>query len=160
MKTKFFICLCVLFAGVMLYSCSGDDVTIKQKIEQNLQEEGYPQISVSVLNGAVTLTGTVENEQQKAAAGEIAKGVKYVGSVANNIFVAPEEKVIEITPDEAFTTIINEGLQNEGYSGIVVTVMDSVVTLKGEAKRADVSKIMQIANDANPKQVVNELTVK
>ncbi|MDU1904800.1 MAG: BON domain-containing protein [Dysgonomonas sp.] len=159
MKRSLFFYVCLVFAAVTLYSCGAEDPELKRKIERELADK-YPSISASVLNGIATLTGTVESEEQKAEAGEIAKNVKYVRSVTNDIFVRIEEPEIVITPDEAMTTMISEGLNNQGYQGIVVTVSDSVATLKGEAKKADVKKIMQIVNDASPKKVINELTVK
>lgn len=159
MKRSLFFYVCLIFAAITLYSCGAEDTQLKRKIELELADK-YPSVSANVLNGVATLTGTLESEEQKAEAGEIAKNVKYVRSVTNSIFVRTEEKEIEITPDEAITTMINEGLQNEGYTGLEVVVKDSIVTLKGEAKKADVSKIVQIANDAAPKQVINELTVK
>lgn len=159
MKRSLFFYVCLIFASIMLYSCGAEDTELKRKIEMELADK-YPSISANVLNGIVTLTGTVESEEQKTEAGEIAKNVKYVRSVTNDIFVRIEEPEIVITPDQAMATMISEGLNNQGYQGIVVTVSDSVATLKGEAKKADVKKIMQIVNDASPKQVVNELTVK
>lgn len=159
MKRSLFYSVCLILACITLYSCGAEDTELKRKIEMELAGK-YPSISADVLNGIATLTGTLESEEQKAEAGQIAKDVKYVKSVTNNIFVRTEEPEIQVTPDEAMTTMVNEGLTNQGYSGIMVTVNNGMITLRGDAKKADVERIMQIANDAKPTQVVNELTVK
>lgn len=160
MKTKFFIYLCVFFAGIMLYSCASDDVTIKQKVEADLKEDGHPGVSVNVLNNVVTLTGTEETEAAKLKAGEIAKGVKYVRSVTNNIFVRPEEPLFDAEVDNKMMDTVNAALTAAGYQDIVVDIKDGEAKITGEVKKDDLEKVMQIVNEAGPKKVVNELTVK
>jgi BON domain len=49
-----------------------------------------PIISVSSVNGVVTLTGEVGGKREKARAGEIAGSVEQVVSVNNNLSVAPD----------------------------------------------------------------------
>lgn len=159
MKTKFFISLCVFFMGMMFYSCASDDVTIKQKVEAELKADGHPEVSVNVLNNVVTLTGTEETEEAKLKAGEIAKGVKYVRSVTNSIFVRPEEPLFDAEADNKMMDAVNTAFEAAGLENIVVDISEGEAKITGEAKKDDVQKIMQIVNEAGPKKVVNELTI-
>ncbi len=159
MKTRLFTYLCILFAGMMLYSCGSDDVEIKKKVEMEVQKE-YAGITANSLNGIVTLTGTVDSEEAKTKAGEIAKGVKYVRSVTNNIYVKEPEPVVVETPDEVLAKAVNAALKAAGFDAVSAAVKDSVVTLSGDVKKADVVKIMQIASYVKPKKIDNQLKSK
>jgi len=55
----------------------------------NDREIGGNPIEVKVKDGAVELTGKVKTERQKAKAEKIAKKVKGVRSVVNNITISP-----------------------------------------------------------------------
>lgn len=160
MKTKFLFYLCVFFAGIIFNSCASDDVTIKQKVEAQLKNDGHPDVSVTVLNYVVTLTGTEESEAAKLKAGEIAKSVKYVRSVTNNIFVRPEEPIFDAEIDNKMMNEVNAALTAAGFKDIVVDIKEGEAKITGEVKKADLEKVMQIVNEASPKKVVNELTVK
>lgn len=67
-----------------------DDAGITAQIKADLIKEpniSALKIDVDTKSGAVTLTGTVPSEDLKARAGELAKGVKGVSSVINNLTV-------------------------------------------------------------------------
>lgn len=55
----------------------------------NDREIGGSRIEVKVQSGEVELTGKVRSEKQKMKAGKIARKVKGVKTVVNNITVAP-----------------------------------------------------------------------
>ncbi len=89
-------CLVVLVGLFLLSSCRTpagrtagevvDDDTIKIKVKAKLFDENVLRgfaISVEVFEGQVTLTGGVENEQQKQRAEAIAQGVYGVKRVNN-----------------------------------------------------------------------------
>jgi osmotically-inducible protein OsmY len=50
-------------------------------------------INVDVNNGAITLKGTVANQQQKAKAAQVAQGIEGKTSVANQLQVAPNDSI-------------------------------------------------------------------
>ena len=54
-------------------------------------------INVDVVNDVVTLKGTVETAAQKAKAEEVAKGIKDVKSVKNELKVAPNDSVTNMS---------------------------------------------------------------
>ncbi len=63
-----------------------DDSTITTKVKAKLFEDNILKgmaISVDTFEGQVTLTGAVDNEQQKKRAGELARGVYGVKKINN-----------------------------------------------------------------------------
>lgn len=58
--------------------------------ERGAKLQTISEISVQSVNGVVTLTGEVRSDRAKAKAGEIARNVKQVVSVNNNLAVAPK----------------------------------------------------------------------
>jgi len=62
-----------------------DEVRIKLSSDPVVKGGG---LTADVKNGVVTLAGTVSEQRQKDKAGKLAKSVKGVKSVVNNITVA------------------------------------------------------------------------
>lgn len=60
-----------------------------QQLDRGANLETISYISVSSVNGVVTLTGEVRGKRAKAKAGEIARAVAQVERVINNLSVAP-----------------------------------------------------------------------
>ena len=48
-------------------------------------------------------------------------------------------------------------LDSAGFSGVKINIADSVLTLTGDVKKADLKKVLQIVNDLKPKKIINEL---
>jgi len=66
-----------------------DQIMIKLSSDPVVKGGG---LKADVKNGVVTLSGSVAEQRQKDKAGKIAKGVKGVKSVINNITVAKPSK--------------------------------------------------------------------
>lgn len=158
MKTKFLIGVLALFLGVTLYSCKPSDEKLQKQVETALA--AVPGISSSVKDAVVTLTGVVDSDEAKAQAETLAKGIKSIKSVVNNIEVKKPEPVVQINPDDVLKTTINDAFTAAGFSGITVDIKDGEVSLSGDVKKADLQKVMQIANESKPKKVINNLTIK
>lgn len=156
MKRSVLVYVCALLTGVMLYSCKPSDDKLQKAVETALTTANSA-VNSTVKDGVVTLSGTVDSEEAKAAAEQAVKAVKDIKSVANNIEV---KLPVVINPDETLTTAVNSALSAAGFSGVTVAVKDGEVTLTGDAKKADLAKIMQAANEAKPKKVNNQLTIK
>jgi len=158
MKAKLLLCAVVLFAGIAFSSCKPSDAQLQKQVTTGLTAVSSA-ISSEVKKGEVTLSGVVNSEDLKAAAEQAAKAVKGVTSVVNNIQVQLPAPVI--TPDQAFQTVVTNAVTAAGdaFNKVVIAVQDSVVTLTGEVKKADLKKVMQVVNDLKPKKVVNSLTV-
>jgi osmotically-inducible protein OsmY len=65
-----------------------EDRQVRQ-LDRGADQQTVSYISVSSVNGVVTLTGEVRGKRAKAKAGEIVRGVEQVVSVNNNLSIAP-----------------------------------------------------------------------
>jgi hypothetical protein len=102
------MCVLALFSGCQSSPIPADDAAIAKSVKARLAAEFGPiedrqvrqfdrgangqtvtYISVSSINGVVTLTGEVASQRAKAKAGEIARRVRHVIRVNNNISLAP-----------------------------------------------------------------------
>ncbi len=143
---------------VFLFSCRPNDEKLQKQIETVLMAS-QSGVSSSVKDGVVTLTGVVESEEAKMAAEQVAKSVKDVKTVVNNIEVKTLESAVVINPDEVLKTSIITALATAGYKTVEVGIKDVEVMLTGSVKTADRAKVMQIANEAKPKKVTNQLKI-
>lgn len=143
-----------LSAGMI--SCKSQekkDAEAKAKIEA-----AAPGVTVAVKDGVATLSGEMATDAAKAAAAEAAKKVEGVKSVVDNTTVTPPPAPVVINPDEALISAANEAVK--AFTGVTASVKDGIVTLNGEIKKAELSKLMQAVNAAHPKKVENKLTIK
>jgi osmotically-inducible protein OsmY len=156
MKRSLLFYVSALLISVTLFSCKPDDAKIQKQVETALTAI-QSTVTPVVKDGVVTLTGTVESEEAKAAAEAALKALKDVKSVVNNVEV---KLPVVINPDEVLTTTITSLLTAGGFADVKAAVDSGVVTLTGDLKKADLQKVMQIANEAKPKQVINKLNLK
>lgn len=117
-------------------------------------------IAVDSQKGVVTLGGTVDSDALKSKAEEIAKGVKGVKSVTNSLTVKPAMKPIVVAPDTELKNAVTANLAKYGVTGLTVEVANGEVTLKGDIMRAKLQDAIKAANEARPKKVNNQLTIK
>lgn len=102
---------------------------VREALLQNPATETY-EVQVSVDDGTVTLTGTVESWQEKNLAERVAKGVRGVSEIENNIRIDYESE----RPDYEIQKEIQQALRwNELVDDelIVVSVEDGAVELTG-----------------------------
>ncbi len=158
MKKNLLTSVLVLSLGFILFSCKPSDEKLQKQVDTVLTVQ--PGISASVKSAVVTLNGVVESEEAKTAAETLVKNVKDIKSVVNNIEVKVPEPPVVINPDDTLKTTITAAFTAAGFKDITVDIKDGEVTLTGNAKKADLKQIMQIANEAQPKKVINNLTVK
>jgi osmotically-inducible protein OsmY len=156
MKKLVLILTCALLSGAMFYSCKPSDEKLQKQVETVLSAV-QSSVSGTVKDGVVTLTGIVDSEEAKTAAEVAVKAIKDIKSVTNNIEV---KLPVVINPDEVLSTTITAALAAAGFNDVKLAVDSGVVTLTGEAKKADLQKIMQIANETQPKKVLNQLKLK
>lgn len=157
MRRTLLIYVVALLSGVILYSCKPSDEKLQKAVETALTTSGNTAIAGTVKEGVATITGTVESEEAKAAIEAAVKAVKDIKSVDNKIEVVVP---VKINPDDTLVTTINEALSAAGFSAVKVAVANGEVTLTGDVKKADLQKVMEIANGANPAKVINQLTIK
>jgi osmotically-inducible protein OsmY len=65
-----------------------------------------------------------------------------------------------MSADAALLTKVNENLSTYKVQGVTATVTDSIVTLTGSVKRAEVQNAMKAAMESGAAKVENKLTIK
>ena len=91
-----------------------------------------------------------------AGNGEYLFTIKLNASPTANTVKPP----IAVSEDPKIKTAVEENLARYNVKGVTATVADGQVTLSGEIPRAKLQDAMKAANEAKPKKVVNELTIK
>ncbi|TXH20688.1 MAG: BON domain-containing protein [Chitinophagaceae bacterium] len=152
---KIFAMAAIAMMTFAMPSCKSkvSDADVKTAVESALSST--PGLSVNVTDGAVTIDGSVADDAAKAAIEGALKGVKGVKSVANNVTIAPAPV---INNDAALTELVVAALKDNPT--VKAAIADSVITLTGEAKKADLQSIMQKVQALKPKKVDNKITVK
>jgi hypothetical protein len=162
MNYRSLLLACLMFAGVCLFACKPNDSKLQQAVSEKLSTT--PGVSASVQDGVVTLSGEVTDEAAKQTAEDAAKNVKGVKSVVNNINVQapppPPPPPVAINPDDILKKTLDSAFSAGGYTGITVTVSNGEVTLDGTAKKSDLRKIIQTAQEARPKKVNNNIKLQ
>ncbi len=153
----------LVITGLLFFiaGCKPSDSAIAESVTSKVNT--IPGVTVAVTDGVVTLSGQVSDDAAKAAAETAAQDVKGVKSVVNNLTVPPPPPpptpAVVINPDDVLRGGLDSAFAAKGFKGITATVNDGVVTLTGNVKKADLTKVMQAANELKPKKVVNNLTI-
>jgi len=146
--------LFLLLTGSVLsmQACKPKDADIKVAVDSAIGAIGG--VSATVSEGVVTLSGTVASEAVKTEAETVAKAVKGVKSVSNEISVV----VPVISGDVALNEAIKTAMA--AFTTVQAVAKDSIITLTGEIMRADLQKVIEAAQSLKPKKVENQLTIK
>jgi hyperosmotically inducible periplasmic protein len=152
-----------LTLGMLACKKGPDDAAITSSVKAKLAADtslAGSTINVDTKDGAVTLSGMVNSDGDKAKAEQIAKGVEGVKSVTNNLTVKPPAPVVTISPDTQLKTDVMAALTKYGITGVTVEVANGEVTLTGDIARAKLQDAMKAANEAHPKKVNNRMNIK
>lgn len=158
-------------AGQEKWKDAASDAWIDGKVEATLMFNSNVNsfsIDTDVEDGTVKLTGTVENETDKALAGELAASVKGVQDVDNDLRVKSDKdnkNEKNYFTDRKITTVVKTRLLMESEvkgSNIDVDTDGQVVKLEGTvSSRAERDLALQIAeNTSDVKRVVDKLRIK
>ena len=160
---------CVLL-GISALACKSgpDDAALTTSVKAKIAADAAlktAKVDVATKDGVVTLTGTVDTDAEKTAAGTAAKGVEGVKQVTNNLTVKPPVPLappVDTSNDAAIKKAIMDGLTAAGIKGVEVDVVGGVATLKGSVPKGSMTKAVMAANEAKPKptKVQNQLTEK
>lgn len=142
------------------------DLEIQKDVMEELQWDPYlnaSEIGVSVKNGIVTLSGTVDSYLKKREIEKAAERVSGVKAVAEDIIIRYTNSVVENDTDIA-QAVINalkwhSAIKEERMK---VKVEDGIVTLSGDVDWAFQKKAAetQIENLLGVKRIVNDLSIK
>jgi hypothetical protein len=165
-----------------------DDAVLTAKIKTQMAVDGRispTRVSVDTLEGAVTLTGEVPTQEEKDAAEQVARNVKGVRSVSNQITINPSaaatglpsgnemkqkaEKAVGGVQQEVKTQAgqailmgkIKARLVGAGYGDISVGVEQGVATLQGEVSSEKDREAIEtiVARVEGVQKVNNQITV-
>jgi hyperosmotically inducible periplasmic protein len=164
MKKQTSISSLALFAliAIVLFACGPKDEKIAELAKASISALA-PNVGVAVKDGKLSLTGEVESDEIKAKIEEAAKAIKGVKGLTNDLTVKPKgptPQELAAMADSALGTSISTALTALNIPGLAASVKDSVITLTGTVKRAQLMSVMKAANDLGPKKVENQLTVK
>jgi hyperosmotically inducible protein len=160
--SKFLTSLLLVSTLVFWTSCKPNDSKILEETKAKVSVID-PNVTVEVKEGVVTLGGQVLDDATRMNVENAAKEVKGVKSVTNNVVATPPPPPpapVVINNDTEISTAINTGLAAKNIKGVTVAVANGEVTLTGNAKKADLQTIMQVANESKPAKVNNNLTLK
>jgi osmotically-inducible protein OsmY len=162
MGRKTIIGLACLSLAAWALACNKgpDDATITSNVKAKLAANSPAlanAVSVVTTEGVVTLTGAVDSDAIKASVGQDAKSVAGVKSVNNNLIVKP---AIAISDDTNIRNTVMANLTKHNITGVTAQVVNGEVTLTGTIARAKLKEAMMAANDAKPKKVNNQMTIK
>lgn len=112
---------------------TADDEIVKRALNMINWNTVVPKnaVQVKVQKGWVTLTGKVEWQYQKIAAGDAVKGLAGVSGVSNNIELKPRISVSDVK--KRIEDALKRNAEVEAKS-IRVDVLDGMVTLEGRVK--------------------------
>jgi hyperosmotically inducible protein len=143
----------------LLVACGPKDADIQKEIAAKMST--MPGMEVTVKDGIATISGVCKDAACKESCEAIAKGIKGVKSVVNNCEIAapvPVAAPVVINVDSVLNTSVSEVVKT--YSGVTATVLDGVVTLKGDIKRDQLPALIKSVQELKPKKVENKLTIK
>ena len=143
--------------SMQFQSCKGKnkDADINTAIQSKQQSDAsFAGVNASVTDGVVTLTGQCNDENCKTSAEKTVKDIDGVKKVVNNITVA----AVTITQDDPLQTGANNVVSK--YDGVQAEVMNGVITLRGQVKRASLQQLMMDLNALQPKKIDNQLIIK
>ncbi|RKX60194.1 MAG: transporter [Thermodesulfobacteriota bacterium] len=128
-----------------------DDAKITAEIKLKLLQDPITKarkIDVDTVNGVVTLTGLVETEKEIKRAIEIAKSVKGVKEVINNLKVGKRGVITYLSDKEITTRVKIKFMQDPELKAFSIDVdtLNGVVTLTGIVKtEAQKKKAVELA---------------
>jgi osmotically-inducible protein OsmY len=133
-----------------------DDKQIKTIVSVNLKKAdprlSDANVSVTVYNGLVLLTGQVPTKDLREKAGRVAREVNKVRQVYNELQILPNTAFLSRTNDSWLATKVNTKLmahQDIDSGRVVVVVENSTVYLMGLMTRIQAEKITDVARSTS-----------
>lgn len=151
MRNYVFAGLAALLASTLLFSCNGQsDEDIQEDVQEELQNQ--PNISTSVKDGVVTLTGNCQGANCADSIVTKVKDIDGVKEVKNEVQQQDEET--DLTLRTSVQSIISK------YQGVEADVAGGVVVLRGVVERDQVQPLINELNNLQPKKIDNQLAIR
>jgi osmotically-inducible protein OsmY len=155
---KIFLAL-FLSISIVFFGCKPKDSTVQQNITEKFAgSQELSGVTATVTDGVATLTGEVKDPAAQKQAETLAKDVKGVKSVVNNLTVAPPPAPVQINTDSTLNKGVTDATKD--FPTVTATVNNGEITLTGTIQRSDLPKLMQSLNSLQPKKINNQLTIK
>ena len=121
------------------------------------------EVTSTVKDGVVTLTGSFKDAASKEAFETAVKAIPGVKSMVDNASVTPPPPPPVVAPvvvaaDDPLTKGVADATKD--FPGVKASVKDGIITLTGDIKRASLQKLMMGLNILKPKKIDNQLTIK
>lgn len=160
MKLKLWTVL-MLSAALLLSACGKSDADLQKTATEKLTAEKVAGVTVTVKDGVATLAGEVADITVKTKAEAAVKGVEGMKSVTNNTTLKPLPTPPPVSADDKMLEgKVAENIKKLGIDTVKIEVKDGEIILSGDVAKADLTKVMQAANEAKGKKVTNKITVK
>jgi osmotically-inducible protein OsmY len=144
-------------------TASAADEAIKADVAKALSNKRFANVNVSVANGIVTLSGTVDLYSDKLDADNRTHHRKNVLGVENQIAVAGPQVEDQTLRDRLASKLAYDrvGYGTTAFNALTISVQDGVVTLGGVAygPRDKDSALSLVANTPGVKDVVDNIEV-
>lgn len=153
-------------------SCKSGDHVSQQAVTTAVKAVA-PDVSASVKNGVVALSGTTPDQATKSSLDSNLKNMKGVRSVvdsttekiASSPLPPPPPPPSAVPyhmncPDTVAERDIDTAFRVAHIQGVHAEVKNEVVILTGKAAKKDMQMILAIAGEPHPKKVINRIAVK
>ncbi|HLU17167.1 MAG TPA: BON domain-containing protein [Edaphocola sp.] len=136
--------------AMVVPSCKSNvpDATVQSNVEAVM----HPGVSVSVKDGVVTLSGTVNSEADKIAAENAVKALDAkksgVKSINNNIEVAATPAPVVNAEDAALSAGVSDVLKD--FPSVSAEVKEGIIYVNGEIEKAKVTRLKQMLDNLKP----------
>jgi hyperosmotically inducible periplasmic protein len=140
-----------------------NDAQLQQAVQKSLHGSEFKNVQVSVQNGIVTMTGSVDVVAAKLFADQKAHHVKGIGAVNNEIQVNTQQ-----IPDNQLETKLTKAITYDlwgnvpvQFQAVSVQVQNGVVTLGGHAAGpvAAADAVAVVANSKGVRDVIDNIQV-
>lgn len=159
MKSQFFRSAAgALVIAFVVTSCGPNDGQMARSANKRASTIA-PHATVSVHKGAAVINGRVPDEATKSALDSLVKNVRGIRSVTDNTTAVPAGPMSASEADRVLQHDIDSTLHANNIDNVHIAISGGVITLTGSVKAKDLQTVLQMARRAQPKKVVNELTI-
>ena len=152
------IIFCVIsafFLSFIVTSCNSkrSNEDIQQAVNDSLQANVTTKnLTATVADGTVTLSGTCEGADCVTQAGDKVKNIDGVTQVTNNVTITRQNT--DYTLRTQVQNIVTK------YAGVQADVANGVVVLRGSIDRSQLQPLMTALNSLQASKIDNQLAVK
>jgi hyperosmotically inducible protein len=151
--------LAILFLLLVAFcsSCSKAHQDKEIKADLTAKAKGqldFADVSYTVQDAIVTLTGKCSTEKSKNGAEQMVKSINIVKGIVNKIVIAP----VLINDDTMLKQTVDSVLKD--YPMVKADISENTIVLEGKAGKQDVDKVLPALNKLHPAKIENKLVLE